>query len=187
MEDNFLTCHVIGGGAARGICGSGLVDAVAAGLELDWIQPSGRLANRKELPLTGTISLQQADVRELQLLKGAIAAGLHPHRPVWRAALGDIQQLHLAGAFGNYISRASAKRIGLLGVPRWSGFHRQATPPCWERSALFEKPGAGDAMARRVEHVALHEDPGLSGHLRRRDAFPGLKSVTGFLSANQRA
>ena len=42
VEDGFVSCRVIGGGEARGLCGSGLVDAVAAGLELDWIHPSGR-------------------------------------------------------------------------------------------------------------------------------------------------
>jgi uncharacterized 2Fe-2S/4Fe-4S cluster protein (DUF4445 family) len=160
VEDNFLTCHVIGGGEARGVCGSGLVDAVAAGLELDWIHPSGRLANRTELPLAGEIFLQQADVRELQLAKGAIAAGLRILTARLGATLGDLQQLHLAGAFGNYISRASAKRIGLLGLPLERVLPAGNTALLGAKRALFEKPGAWDAMARRVEHVALNEDPG---------------------------
>ncbi|HAT09954.1 MAG TPA: hypothetical protein DCS97_05035, partial [Planctomycetes bacterium] len=42
--DGALAPEVLGGGAPRGICGSGLVDAVAAALELGWIVPSGRLA-----------------------------------------------------------------------------------------------------------------------------------------------
>lgn len=160
VEDNFLACRVIGGGAARGLCGSGLVDAVAAGLELDWIHPSGRLANRTELPLTGGISLQQADVRELQLAKGAIAAGLCILTARLGASLGDIQQLHLAGAFGNYISRASAKRIGLLRLPLERVLPAGNTALLGAKRALFVEIGAWDAMARRVEHVALNEDPG---------------------------
>ena len=57
VEDGFLSCRVIGGGEPRGLCGSGLVDAVAAGLELEWIHPSGRMANRKEMPLAGPVLL----------------------------------------------------------------------------------------------------------------------------------
>ena len=57
VEDGFLSCRVIGGGEARGLCGSGLVDAVAAGLELEWIHPSGRMANGREMPLAGNVSI----------------------------------------------------------------------------------------------------------------------------------
>ena len=79
VRDGQLECHVLGNVAPRGICGSGLVDAVAAGLELGWISSKGRLANGESLALAGPVSLNQWDVRELQLAKGAIAAGLaHP-------------------------------------------------------------------------------------------------------------
>jgi len=106
VEDGRMRCHVIGDTAARGICGSGLVDAVAAGLELGLIQASGRMA--AELVLEGEVRLSQRDIRELQLAKAAIAAGLQmlSKRPVERC--------FLAGAFGNYVSIASAQRIGLL-------------------------------------------------------------------------
>ena len=72
-----LECAVIGGGAPRGICGSGLIDAVSAGLETGAILPSGRLANgRREFPLAPPVVLTQGDIRELQLAKAAIASGL---------------------------------------------------------------------------------------------------------------
>lgn len=106
-EGGFL-CHVLGGVAPRGICGSGLVDAVAAALELSLVMPNGRMANgSKTLPLMGNVSLAQSDIRELQLAKGAMAAGL-------RMLGGQVRHLSLAGAFGNYIRQASAKAIGLL-------------------------------------------------------------------------
>ncbi len=109
VRNGELDCHVIGGGAARGICGSGLVDAAACGLELGWIGSNGRLLTAdKRLPLTGELSLTQADIRELQLAKGAMAAGL-------RILAGSgVEKLFLAGAFGNYIRQASARAIGLL-------------------------------------------------------------------------
>lgn len=158
-EDGFLSCRVIGGGEPRGLCGSGLVDAVAAGLELDWIHPSGRMANNRVMPLAGNVSLLPADVRELQLAKGAIAAGLRILTKRLGAALDDITQLHLAGAFGNYINRASARRIGLLRVPLNHVTPAGNTALLGAKRALFEDAAGWDAIARRVENAALNEDP----------------------------
>ncbi|HPT24857.1 MAG TPA: ASKHA domain-containing protein [Bryobacteraceae bacterium] len=107
VHDGVIECHVLGGDGARGICGSGLVDVVAAALDLGLIRSNGRLANGSEIPLRDGVSLYQSDVRQLQLAKGAAAAAL--------ALLGGVgAQLHLAGAFGNYLREASARRIGLL-------------------------------------------------------------------------
>jgi len=104
-----LECHVIGGGTARGICGSGLVDAAACGVELGLIGANGRLTNAdKRLPLAEGMSLSQSDIRELQLAKGAMAAGLR------MLTAGGVEKLCLAGAFGNYIRQTSARTIGLL-------------------------------------------------------------------------
>ncbi|MFN7932114.1 MAG: ASKHA domain-containing protein [Bryobacteraceae bacterium] len=111
-----LRCHVLGGGEARGICGSGLVDAAAVGLELGMIAASGRLSNAP-LRLDGAVLLSQADIRELQLAKGAIAAGLEILRQRRNVEPADVKTIHLAGAFGNYVRVESARRIGLL--PGW--------------------------------------------------------------------
>jgi uncharacterized 2Fe-2S/4Fe-4S cluster protein (DUF4445 family) len=113
-----LDCQVIGGGPPQGICGSGVVDAVAAGLNLERILPSGKIADGSRIfPVAGEIALRQADVRELQLAKGAIAAGLRILLKHWGASMADIQTLFLAGAFGNYLEVDSARRIGLLECP----------------------------------------------------------------------
>ncbi len=109
VRDGGLDCHVIGGGAARGVCGSGLVDAAACGVELGLIGANGRLTNAdRRLALAGGVALAQSDIRELQLAKGAMAAGLR------MLAGGGVEKLCLAGAFGNYIREASARAIGLL-------------------------------------------------------------------------
>jgi uncharacterized 2Fe-2S/4Fe-4S cluster protein (DUF4445 family) len=74
---NGMECMVVGDSEPRGICGSGLVDAVAAGLNADIIAPRGRFNNgSKEFPLAGIVRLWQSDVRELQLAKAAIASGM---------------------------------------------------------------------------------------------------------------
>jgi uncharacterized 2Fe-2S/4Fe-4S cluster protein (DUF4445 family) len=109
LRDGGFDCHVIGGGAARGICGSGLVDAAACGVELGLIAANGRLTTiDKRLPLATGVALGQSDIRELQLAKGAMAAGLR------MLAGGGVGKLYMAGAFGNYIREASARAIGLL-------------------------------------------------------------------------
>ncbi|HEU6447560.1 MAG TPA: ASKHA domain-containing protein [Verrucomicrobiae bacterium] len=154
-----LKCHVLGGGEPRGLCGSGLVDAVAAGLDLNWIEASGRMTVSPTLPLAGSVALFPSDVRELQLAKGAIAAGLLILTRRIGATLDDLQALHLAGAFGNYISRASAKRIGLLRLPMNRIVPAGNTALHGAKRALFEDASAWDAVAQRVEHISLNEDP----------------------------
>jgi uncharacterized 2Fe-2S/4Fe-4S cluster protein (DUF4445 family) len=77
IRDGRIECRVIGAAAPRGICGSGLVDAAAAGLDLGAILPSGRLAaGAREWTLVPPVALAQSDIRELQLAKGAVAAAL---------------------------------------------------------------------------------------------------------------
>src|SRR6185369_10925802 len=66
VVESQLRCHVLGNVSARGICGSGLVDAVAASLDLGWILPNGRLAKGGELVLAPAVSLNQWDIRQLQ-------------------------------------------------------------------------------------------------------------------------
>ena len=158
VQNGAVACRVIGGGAPRGLCGSGLVDAVAAGLELKWIQPNGRMTLDGSMPLAGPVSLLPADVRELQLAKGAVATGLRMLAARYGATLDDIQQLHLAGAFGNYISRASAQRIGLLRLPINRIVPAGNTALLGAKRALFEEAAAWDNIASRVEHIALNED-----------------------------
>ena len=157
-QDGAVVCRVIGGGEARGLCGSGLVDAVAAGLDLGWILPNGRMTASTGMALAGRVVLDPRDVRELQLAKGAIAAGLRMLAAQLGAKLGDIRRLHLAGAFGNYINRASAKRIGLLRVALERVEPAGNTALLGAKRALFEDPAKWDAVAARVEHAALNED-----------------------------
>jgi uncharacterized 2Fe-2S/4Fe-4S cluster protein (DUF4445 family) len=173
VRNGSLACRVIGGGVPRGLCGSGLVDAVAAGLALGWIRPDGRLSRKRAMALAGAVTLSAADVRELQLAKGAIATGLRMLAARLGATLDDIRQLHLAGAFGNYISRASAQQIGLLRVPVNRVVPAGNTALLGAKRALFEDAAAWDAIASRVEHVALNEDKDFHDIYAEEMRFPG--------------
>jgi uncharacterized 2Fe-2S/4Fe-4S cluster protein (DUF4445 family) len=156
-----LECHVLGNVAPRGICGSGLVDAAAVGLELGWISPRGRLRNGQPLSLAGPVTINQWDVRELQLAKGAIAAGLRILLEQWGATREDLAQVFLAGAFGNYINYASARRIGLLDFPMEKVRPAGNTALLGAKLALFSLPenaGAYPQTLAKVSHVSLNED-----------------------------
>ena len=114
LEDGEIRCHVIGGGEARGLCGSGLLDLVACLLDGDILEESGYLPEKRYIiPGTG-VSLTQGDVREVQLAKAAIRAGIELMCEHLGIAPGDIQKVLLAGAFGNYMNPASACRIGMI-------------------------------------------------------------------------
>jgi uncharacterized 2Fe-2S/4Fe-4S cluster protein (DUF4445 family) len=153
--DGNLRCGVLGGGDARGICGSGLVDAVAAALDLGLIDAAGRVRDRV-LPLAGGVALTQRDIRELQLAKAAVAAGI---RIVLERLGGEVERVYLAGAFGNYVNRASARRIGLFDFPEEKIEPAGNTALLGAKMALF----AGDLdfteLRSRVEHIGLASDP----------------------------
>ena len=115
LENNRLRCSVIGGGTALGICGSGLIDAVAAALDLGWLNSRGKILTEDALiHLTDTVALTQEDIRQVQLAKGAIAAGIRLMAAHMGLTLEEIRTVYLAGAFGAHLNPRSACRIGLL-------------------------------------------------------------------------
>lgn len=163
VVDGQFRCRVLGGSRVRGICGSGLVDAVAAALDLGRIGASGRLADQgAPLLLDPPVFLTQEDVRELQLAKGAIAAGLRILLEKWGANEGELTCIYLAGAFGNYINLASARRIGLLNYPAEKIRPSGNTALLGAKIALFSDHGNASEYARiraKMEHVPLNTDP----------------------------
>jgi len=140
FEKGDLHYLVIGNISPKGICGSGLVELVAVLLELGVIDYEGlihppkkrvakglspRLINRsgvydfliaspEESYDHKPLYLTQRDVRELQLAKGAIAAGVKTLMDELGIGTEAIDRVYLAGALGNYVSPYSAMRIGLI-------------------------------------------------------------------------
>ncbi len=144
--DGRLQTEVIGNTQAIGICGSGLVDALAELLNWGIIDKTGRLLAPQKLPaniptdlscriimydnapafvldsplpekgteIKSQVILTQRDIREAQLAKAAIRAGVETLLHELNITTNDIDNLYLAGAFGNYISPAGALRIGLI-------------------------------------------------------------------------
>jgi uncharacterized 2Fe-2S/4Fe-4S cluster protein (DUF4445 family) len=176
MEENgAVRCSVIGGGAARGICGSGLVDAVAVGLRAGRIQASGRLSQPESMSgMLGPVRITQKDIRELQLAKGAIAAGVYILLEESGLQPDDVTRIYLAGAFGNYISRESARQIGL--VPFSVRRIRPAgnTALIGAKMALFaESEPLVAAVRRMTRHRALGSSARFMEVFAREMGFPG--------------
>jgi uncharacterized 2Fe-2S/4Fe-4S cluster protein (DUF4445 family) len=145
MTTDAVTLQVIGDAEPAGLCGSGLVDAVASLIAVGLLDHSGRFVPEEEAAViapglaarltkagaervfvldwrgepgdvAGSIYLSQRDVRELQFAKAAIATGWNILLEEAGLAPGDVQQVLLAGSFGSYLSPANAIKIGL--VPR---------------------------------------------------------------------
>lgn len=146
IREGVPDCRVIGGGRARGICGTGAIHTVAALLEAGLLDETGLLDERygEEFPLRNGVVLTQQDIRQLQLAKAAIAAGvdtlLH-HAGIPSEWLTGVS---LAGGFGSYLNPAAAMRIGLL--PRISA----------PVASVGNAAGMGACLCARSE-PALHE------------------------------
>jgi len=142
VNGNDIDRDIIDGAPARTICGSGLIDTVAELLNLGIIDATGRFIQESRLKgklppailervvkdKTGLafcldwnrenggqpVVLTQQDIREVQLAKGAIRAGIVILLRKMGIDESQVEQVFLAGAFGNYIRPESAVRIGLL-------------------------------------------------------------------------
>jgi uncharacterized 2Fe-2S/4Fe-4S cluster protein (DUF4445 family) len=124
-------CQVIGSQSASGICGSGILDAVAELRRTHLINPRGRLDKSspvirsntegkpvfilvEEAPNQREICLDQRDIDQILLAKGAIRAGIDILMDYLQVQIPQIDEIVIAGAFGSYINPEQAIRIGLL-------------------------------------------------------------------------
>lgn len=114
VDGGELRYKVIGGGKAQGICGSGLIDATAAMLELGILDETGRLEENFYLDREHEIFVSPKDIRELQLAKAAVCGGILTLLDDAGLTASDITRVALAGGFGAHINRRSACRIGLI-------------------------------------------------------------------------
>lgn len=183
INDSDIDLDVIGNSRPVSICGSGLIDAVSVMLNLGIIDSTGRFAEpdnlRDKLPspilsrlkqrqqgrpafyLTENVFLTQRDIRQVQLAKAAVRAGTK----ILQRKLGiedmELKHILLAGAFGNYIRKESALRIGLLpDVPldriRFIG----NAAASGAQMALISRKSRDKAreLARKIEYIEIaHE------------------------------
>jgi uncharacterized 2Fe-2S/4Fe-4S cluster protein (DUF4445 family) len=189
VENGDFRLHVIGDGPPQGICGSGLIDAVAAALDVGLIDWTGliqierrdrfpaelrqRLVTRGEERLLvlaprgtaaggGEIVLTQDDVRQVQLAKGAIGGGIRMLQHVLGVPDASLTDLMLAGGFGNYLSIRSAVRIGLippLPLERIRYVGNAAALGAQLALVSEAERARAERLARSIEHLSLATHP----------------------------
>lgn len=113
VEDGEIKVHTIGEKTAVGVCGSGLIDAVAAFLETEEIDETGS-AESDQLMLTENVFLLPKDIRAVQLAKAAIAAGIQTLLQSADITFDEIHTLYIAGGFGSHLDVKGAAAIGLI-------------------------------------------------------------------------
>lgn len=183
IDGDRVTLGTVASAPPRGICGSGVLEAVAALLESGVIDPTGRLrppgeiasnlANRVQQmngiaafvlhrDAKGAVFLDQDDIRALQLAKGALRSGMEIL--LGKAGLGfeALAEVVLTGSFGAVLSPAVLKNVGIFdqNMVRITGFIREGALAGVER-LLVEKDGRAqlESLARQVRVIPLSGTP----------------------------
>ena len=182
-----LDYTVIGGATARGICGSGLIDLVAELFRVGVLDQKGRILLPSEISSASAaelaervrvrgeerefiifkdeereVTLTQQDVRELQLAKGAIRAGIELLMKEARVSPDDIQEVLLAGVFGNYINREKAVTLGLIPpfpLERVHFIGNGAMDGALRALLSLEERRWADKISAQVHHIELSGRP----------------------------
>lgn len=124
-DDYNITFSTIGDKEPVGICGSGLIDIAGEMVKKDIILKSGKFNSQlderickrlrdKKFYITDKVYLSQKDIRQIQLAKGAIAAGIKMLLEEINLTIEDVEEIIIAGAFGYHINPKSILNIGLI-------------------------------------------------------------------------
>ncbi len=193
INEGDIDIDVIGDCPAASICGSGIIDAVAVLLDLGVLDHTGRFveisrlennvspavlrrlitkddqpafvlayADDSEKP---SVILTQKDIREVQLAKAAIRTGILLLLKKLKLSDSDIEQVFLAGAFGNYIRKTSALRIGLLPDVATDKIHFVGNAASSGAQIILINTGARDLagrLARQIEYIEIAHEPDFS-------------------------
>ncbi len=202
LREGKVRLAVLGGGEPIGLCGTALIDAAAELLRQGLLESSGRLPPPDELPdsvappLRGhcrvdeegstrfvlcehaghrPVALTQRDLRELQLASGAIRAGAEVLLARAGLSADALEAVLLAGAFGNYVRRENALRIGLLPqveLERVRFIGNAASHGA--RMALLSTRARDRAaeIARSARHIDLGSDPDFQSAFAEAMLFP---------------
>jgi len=159
-EQNKIAYHVIGNEKARGICGSGLIDAMSVFLSKGLIDHGGQITGGYDkLFLDNRVSITQKDIREFQLAKAAIASGIHILCKQLEINCRDISQVYIAGAFGNFIRLPNAISLGLLEFPEEKIHKLGNSALIGAKMSLFAEDLSCEQVLSKTRHLSLESDP----------------------------
>ena len=190
--DRGFLYDVIGGGEPKGLCGSGLLDLTAVLLRLGVIAPGGRLLPPEDAPmplrryltrdddgngrfhLTPEVSLTAADVRNLQLAKAAVAAGIRVLLQQRGIAPEQVDGVYLAGGFGSYLDPESAMAIGMLPRACAGKLHTLGNTALAGAAALTLDPAQCQLVTEEV-HIIVDTFQTARAVAAHREYFPGMR------------
>ena len=196
LSNDAVSLETIGNATPAGICGSGLIEAVAQMLEAGVIDHTGRIRDRIEVSTNvgnritergganafllyrgpkKEIALYQADIRSLQTAKAAIKAGISILLTKAGLTAADIRKVYLAGAFGSNIKKEAMAAIGLID-PQWLPVVRFVGDAALIGAACAvgseDKKNEAELAASMVKYVALSGSPRFEREFLREMNFP---------------
>jgi uncharacterized 2Fe-2S/4Fe-4S cluster protein (DUF4445 family) len=190
LDGDSLSVETIGGAPAAGLCGSGLIDLVAALLESGVVDASGLMRDDSPHPLAARVTLRegvrafeaapgiyftQRDVRNVQLANAAIATGIGLLLETAGVGPDDVTEVVFGGGFGLHVRGEALARMGM--VPRdWGGRISYAgnTAIAGTTRALLDRGQRriAEAIAHHVETVDLAAHPEFQQRFIRALEFP---------------
>jgi len=179
----------------RGICGSGVVDAIASMLKCGIIRGDGGiettlntpriqktansvqyvLAWKEETPMGHAVAITQHDIQEIQLAKAAIFSGATVLMAHLELKASDIEKVFLAGAFGTYVDPQSALMIGMYpDIPLDRVQFAGNSAGSGARMTLLSRDmrEKAEEISRRIEYVELAADPSFEQEFMKALYFP---------------
>lgn len=158
-ENDKLQSHVIGNIKAKGICGSGLIDVIAILLNQEKIAMFGEInSGEDKIKLLSGVYLTQQDIREFQLAKAAIAAGVQLLINQLKITYDDIDKVFIAGGFGNFLNIPNVIRTGLIESDEDKIVKLGNTALIGAKMFLFENEDFSQDILNKTTHVNLEAD-----------------------------
>jgi uncharacterized 2Fe-2S/4Fe-4S cluster protein (DUF4445 family) len=162
-RDGGFWLQTIGQRPPHGLCGTGLIDVLALALGQGLVRRDGKIAGpEKKLSLGSRLSLNQNDVREVQLASAAVKTGVHLLLKECGVPLKSLDAVYVAGAFGNSLDIRNAQVLGLLpDLPEKKIVFVGNASLAGARKLLLSGPErtAAEALARSITHVSLASRP----------------------------
>jgi uncharacterized 2Fe-2S/4Fe-4S cluster protein (DUF4445 family) len=159
LKNGKFSCHVIGNVKAKGICGSGLIDGVALLLQQQMVGMFGEINSGEEkVELKHGVFLTQQDIREFQLAKAALAAGMQILLNNLGITFADIDKVYIAGGFGNFLNIQNVIYTGLIETTEDKIIKFGNTALIGAKMFLFEDEDFRTRILRKVQHINLEGD-----------------------------
>lgn len=160
FENGTFQNHTIGNAEAKGICGSGLIDIMAILLQQEQIGMFGEINSGEEkIELAPKVFITQQDIREFQLAKAAIAAGIQILLNRLDITYRDVEKVFIAGGFGNFLNIKNVIRTGLIECEEEKITKLGNTALIGAKMFLFEEDDFIQNLVSKITHVNLEGDP----------------------------